>query len=468
MSCLAIAAGAPTSGSAQHAPLPDSLIRRIDSLFARYARTDAPGCAAGVFQDGTIVFAKGYGSANLEYGVPITPTTPFISGSVAKQFTAAAIALLVERGRLSLDDDVRKYVPELPEYGPTITVGHLVHHTSGLRDFWSLVQTAGMRPDDGYTVDDVIRIAARQKRLNFAPGTEYDYSNTGYVLMGVVVHRVTGKTLREFAAEEIFGPLGMTSTHYHDDHNMVVPGRASAYSPAPGGAWRINIWDNDIVGQGGVITTLAELHKWDENFYTGRVGGAGFLKRQLERGRLANGTELSYAFGLIVGEYRGLPTVAHSGSTGGYRNVIIRFPSLHGSVVVLCNVSNADAEGLARRMADVVWASRFSRPVPTPAQRAAARSDSGVALAPLQLTRLAGRYYSPELDATFDLAVSGGLLLLRRARGQVDTLRAVAARTFRAGGLVLRFPPDANGEAASFTVDAGRARGMEFVRASSH
>ena len=321
--------------------LPDSIVRRIDAVFARYP-ADAPGCALGVFQNGRISLAKGYGLANVEYGVPITPQTPFIMGSVSKQFTAATIALLVEQGRISLDDDVRKYVPELPDYGKRVTIDNLVHHTSGIRDFWALYEAAGTRLDDGYTVDDILTLASRQKHLNFDPGAEYNYSNTGYVLLGVIVQRVTGKSLRQFAGEQIFTPLGMSVSHFHDDHNQPVHGRAFAYSPVAGGGWRINVWNNDIVGQGGLMTTVEELQKWDENFYTGTVGGPRFLARQLERGKLNNGTMLTYGFGLEVTSYRGLPLVEHSGSTGGYRTDITRFPSLHTSDVTMCNVSNAD------------------------------------------------------------------------------------------------------------------------------
>ena len=450
--------------SAQSA-LPDSLRPRVDAVFARYARPDTPGCAVGVYQNAAIAYAKGYGSANIEYGVPITPNTPFISGSVAKQFTAAAIALLVEQGRLSLDDDVRKFIPELPDYGTPIKVSHLVHHTSGLRDFWALVGAAGMRYDDTYTVDDVLRLAARQKRLNFPPGTEYDYSNTGYVAMGVIVQRVTGKSLREFAAEQIFQPLGMTSTHYHDDHTMPVPGRASAYSPVPDGGWRINIWNNDIVGQGGVMTTIEDLQKWDENFYTGKVGGPGFLERQLQRGRLANGTVLAYAFGLTVGEYRGLPVVEHTGSTGGYRTIITRFPSVHTSVVALCNVSDANTSMLSRRVADVVLGARFTKPAAarTPPQTATSDTTWPTPSA-THLASLVGRYYSEELDATYEVAVSGQTITVHRPRGQVDTLRVAGARTFRSGGTTYHFAPNANGSSPGFALDLGRVRGVAFVR----
>ena len=239
-------------------PAPQSLAGQVDEIFSHF-RPDGPGCAVAVYQNAKIVLAKGYGSANLEYGIPITPATPFIVGSVSKQFTAAAIALLVEEQRLALTDDVRKYVPELANYGTAITIDHLVHHTSGLRDWWELVGVAGLRYDDTYTAQDVLDMTARQHGLNFTPGERYLYSNTGYIVLGIVVQRVTGTSLREFAADRIFGPLMMADSHYQDDHTQPVRGRAYAYSPSAGGGYTINVWNNDLVGQGGVMTTVLDL-----------------------------------------------------------------------------------------------------------------------------------------------------------------------------------------------------------------
>jgi CubicO group peptidase (beta-lactamase class C family) len=453
---LGVSLGAQTT-------LPDSTVRHIDAVFARYGSLDAPGCAVGVFQNGHIAMAKGYGAANIEYRVPLSPTTPMIMGSVSKQFTAAAIALLVEDGRISLDDDIRKYLPELPDYGQKITINNLVHHTSGLRDFWALAEAAGMRLDDGYTVSDMLTLASRQHHLNFNPGDEYNYSNTGYVALGEIVHRVTGKTLRQFAAERIFTPLGMTVSHFHDDHNQPVRGRAFAYSPAGRDTWKINVWNNDIVGQGGLMTTVEELQKWDENFYTGTVGGPAFLAQQLERGRLNNGTLLTYAFGLEVTEYRGMPIVEHSGSTGGYRTDITRFPAAHTSVVTMCNVSTANSVGLAHQVADIVLGPRFTKPAV--AQRAAAQQ--GAANAPavtVPVSGFAGQFYADEVASTYDLSAVGNTLVLRRAHAGPDTLRAVDARTFRGAGLTLHFDGEGSAPVRTFTVDNGRVRGLEFVR----
>jgi CubicO group peptidase (beta-lactamase class C family) len=287
------------------------------------------------------------------------------------------------------------------------------------------------------------------------------------VLLGVIVQRVTGKTLRQFAAEQIFTPLGMSVSHFHDDHNQLVKGRAFAYSPVAGGGWRINVWNNDIVGQGGLMTTIEELQKWDENFYTGTVGGRGFLARQLERGKLTNGTTLPYAFGLEVTSYRGLPLVEHSGSTGGYRTDISRFPTQHTSVATICNVSNADAVGLAHRVADVVLGTRFTQPVSAATTRASAQqAGSTVTLSETERAALVGRYYSDELSSTYDLKTAGSALVLTRGRAAPDTLRAIDPRTLRAGGITLRFN-ESGSAGPAFTIDNGRARGIEFVKVSS-
>lgn len=456
-----LSSAALTSAHGQAAPR-DSLAPAIDRIFSRFTPA-GPGCAVAVYQDGQVRLAKGYGAANVEYAAPITPETPFITGSLSKQFTAAAIALLVEDKRIALGDDVRKYVPELPDYGKTITIDHLVHHTSGLRDWWELVGLAGLRFDDTYAVQDVLDMTARQRALNFDPGSQYLYSNTGYILLGVIVQRVTGKSLRAFADERIFKPLGMTHTHYQDDHTQPVPGRASAYSPVPAGGYAISVWNNDLVGQGGVMTTALDLARWDENFYAGTVGGPAFLARQLERGTLTGGTLLAYAFGVEIGEYRGLPTVEHSGSTGGYRSNLIRFPAQHTSVAALCNVTDAGAPALTHRVADVVLRDRFTQPVPAAtagAPRAVAASPAATP-APAVSERFAGRYYSDELQATYEIAVAGGKLVVRQPRGRVDTLTARTATTFGGPGITLRFEASS---ATGFALDGGRVRNIVFRR----
>ena len=235
--CLFVPTHAAVSGGA----LDPAVVKEIDAVFAKWDNTRSPGCAVAVSRSGQIVFARGYGMSNLEHDVPITPDSIFHVASISKQFTAACVQLLALDGKLSWTDDVRRYVPELPDYGKTITLAHLVHHTSGLRDQWDLLHLADWRDDDLITEADVLTIAARQRTLNFAPGEEYLYCNTGFTLLGVVVKRVSGQSLRDFAATRIFAPLGMRDTHFHSDHTEVVRGRTSAYEPRPEGGWAISI-----------------------------------------------------------------------------------------------------------------------------------------------------------------------------------------------------------------------------------
>ena len=292
-------------------------------------------------------------------------------------------------------------------------------------------------------------MTARQHGLNFTPGERYVYSNTGYIVLGLVVQRVTGKSLREFAAERIFGPLQMTDSHYQDDHTQPVRGRAYAYSPAAGGGYTINVWNNDLVGQGGVMTTVLDLAKWDENFYTGAVGGPGFLKRQLEQRQAQLGDRRSPTrSALEVGTYRGLDLVEHSGSTGGYRAVLTRFPKQHTSIAVLCNVSNAAPTTLAHRVADYLLRDSFTAPVPAASTTNAAAGANEARqsattrrckLPAAALAQFAGRYYSDELDALYEITVSGSTLTLKRPRAKPEILTARDAVTFSGTVGRLRF-----------------------------
>jgi CubicO group peptidase (beta-lactamase class C family) len=442
----------------------------IDTLFTRYAHSGSPGCAVGVYQNGAVAFARGYGFANLTHDVPITPETRFTVGSVSKQFTAASIALLVRAGKLSLDDDVRKYVPELRAYDTPVRIRHLVHHTSGMRDFWELAEIAGMRLDDGYTVNDMFAFAARQQRLNFTPGAEYRYSNTGYLALGVVVQRVTGQSLRRFADSAMFAPLGMRESLFLDDHNEIIGGRAMAYEPR-GDGWRINVWNNDLVGQGGVVTTLSDLQRWDENFYSGAVGGQPFIDLLLSTEPFNNGSPNSYAFGNTVESYRGLRLVQHTGSTGGYRAALYRFPDQHTSFAMLCNASTVNTGAMALRMADVVLRDALG-PVASAAPRAAGEQRAlaqATTARPAERSVIVGRYTSAELnDAVFEVAVTadGGPIVLRRPRSQPIVLVAnAAAREYQAGSnLVLHFDAPVRGTAPGFTLDGGRVQGIRFVR----
>ena len=334
----------------------------VDQLFAQWAGSDSPGASIAIIQNGKIVYSQGYGAANLEYGVPNSPATVFHLGSVSKQFTAFAIYLLVQDGRLSLDDDVRKYLPKLHDFGKVITIRQLLHHTSGVRDVWNLLRLAGWRPDDVVTDDDVARLLSQQTELNFAPGDQFLYSNSGYTLLAMVVKQVTGKTLPAFAKERIFDPLGMAHTHFQDDYGIVVKDRAYSYARQPDGKSQY-VALSSTVGPSGLLSTVGDLARWDENFYTGEVGGPALLAQMQEKGKLNDGKEIEYASGLEIGKYRGLRTVEHAGGAAAYRSNILRFPDQRFSVVVLANAEDVNTTALSFKIADIYLEDRLQ---PTP------------------------------------------------------------------------------------------------------
>lgn len=408
------------------AAAPADLAARIDPIFQGF-RPDGPGCAVGVMRDGALVFAKGYGLANLEHGAPITPKTVFYVGSVSKQFTAMTVAHLARQGKLSLDDDVRKHIPEVPDFGTPITARQLIHHTSGLREKWSLLALSDWRDGDLVTLGDVLELIRRQRTLNFRPGDEHLYSNTGYDLLAILVERVTGKPLREAAQEAFFAPLGMMDTRFGDDRTRIIPRRAVAYGPQEKGGFVIDMPNVETVGSGGLYTTVEDLALWEENFYTGRAGGKELMEQVQTPGTLNGGTRLDYAFGLGVDEFRGLKRVWHNGGLAGYRSVLLRAPEQHVSVAVLCNAGDAsDPDALGARVAEVVLADALG-PEPPQAQAPAAAT---IALSEKDLARVAGVYLNESEGLARSLVLENGKLFYRRGPGNQTELAPLAPDRF--------------------------------------
>ena len=351
--CLLVAA----DSSAQ-----EELTDKVDRVFAEWNTTSSPGCALAVVKDDHVVYEHGYGMANLELGIAITPQSVFDIGSVSKQITAMAILLLAQEHRLSLDDDIRKYLPEMPDYGSTITIRHMLHHTSGLRNYDDLFDLQGIPEADLTTDRDAMELILRQKGVNFRAGEEFLYSDTNYFLMSQIVKRVTGQTLRQFAQDRIFGPLQMTSTHFHDDHTMIVPRRATGYAPHKGGGFDIDMSNFEQLGDGSVMTTVEDLFKWDQNFDHPLVGGADAIRQLTTPGTLNNGQTIPYAMGIFLDHYRGLNWIHHSGEWVGYRAALSRFPDQHFSTLVLCNcVGSMSPMTMAQRVADVYLAEELAR-----------------------------------------------------------------------------------------------------------
>jgi CubicO group peptidase (beta-lactamase class C family) len=448
---------------------------RVDRLFAQWDRPDSPGCALGVVRDGKFVYQRGYGMANLDYDIPNAPQLVYYIGSDSKQFTAAAIGLLALQGKLSIDDDIRKYVPEMPDYkatyGVPVTIGQLIHHTSGIRDIYTLMSLAGLRMEDVMTDEAMLSLIARQKELNFKPGSEYLYSNSTYWLLGQIVQRVTGKSLRTFADEQIFQPLGMTNTHFHDDPGHVMKRRAMSYEPDGKGGFRISYLQNfDKVGAGGLYSTVEDLRKWDENFYTHKVGGDALQKLIHTRGVLTSGDTIRYAFGNEVATYRGLRTDEHGGSLMGYKAFILRFPDQRFSVIETCNLGSIDPGPIARQIAEIYLGDKMTQPAVAAAARRTREVPKPVALSQAELSRIAGTYYSDELDVTYRVIPGTDGLVLRRPNLRDTRLVPVDGNTFRAEGdamaslLSLHFDTTGDASPSSFTVEAGRVTNIRFKR----
>jgi CubicO group peptidase (beta-lactamase class C family) len=329
-------------------------MRDVDALFAEWDRPDSPGGVVGVIGNGRFLYQRGYGCTNLAEGIPITPNTVFRVASVSKQFTAACIALLAEAGELSLDDEVGRYFPELPRWETAVNIRHLVHHTSGWPDYLELMAAAGKCDHDYYTGEEVLLMLSRHSEPSFLPGREHSYSNTNYFLLGELVRRVSGLSLRAFAEAHIFQPLGMHHSHFHDDHPEVVPQLAIGYGPQPSGGFAMSMTPLDIVGDGGLLTTIGDLLLWDQNFYNNRLGQRDpeLVAQLVIGGLLDNGRSVPYAFGLEISSYQGEPVIRHSGSFVGYRAEMMRFPLQKLTIICLANLSTIETTMLAQHVAD--------------------------------------------------------------------------------------------------------------------
>jgi CubicO group peptidase (beta-lactamase class C family) len=367
--------GACVLGLAVLAGLPAATVdSKVDAVFAKWTST-TPGCAVGVATNGTPVLAKGYGMADLEHDVKITPGSILEGGSVSKQFTAAAVMLLARDGKLSLDDQVRNYIPELPDYGSSLTIRHMLNHTSGLRDWGNIAGIAGWpRTTRVHTHGHVLEIVSKQKALNFTPGTRWSYSNTGFNLAAIIVERVSGKSFQEFTRARLFEPLGMTHTSWRDDYTQIVKGRALAYSERDG-VYHTDMPFENVYGNGGLLTTVGDLLKWNQHYDAPVAADAAMIAEQQQAGHFNDGRTHGYALGLFVGTYKGLHEVYHSGSTAGYSAFVTRFPDQKVSVAVLCNATTAKATEYAHQVADLYLGDRV-KPTETAASYTFTETDA--------------------------------------------------------------------------------------------
>jgi len=424
------------------ATLSPSQLSEVDKIFARWNSTTLPGCAVGVSRDGRPVLLRAYGMADLEHGIANQPDSIIEGGSLSKQFTAASVLLLVQQGKVALDDPARKYIPELPDYGVPLTVRHMLTHTSGLRDWGSIEGIVGWpRTSRAYTHAHVLDIVSRQRSLNFPPGTAYSYSNTGYNLAAILVSRVSGKSFQDFTHEMLFEPLGMTRTSWRDDFTRVVRDRSIAYDVSSTGAVSMDMPFENVHGNGGLLTTVGDLLRWNENAVHAKVGGRGLIDLQRETMRLTSGEKIEYAFGLRVSSWKGVPEVAHSGSTAGYRAWLGQYPTKKVSVAVLCNAGNAPGTTLGHQVADL-FLDQKAAPTATTAS---------IALSDAQLREFAGLYRDLRRNDVMTVEVQRDELRAAGASG----LKPTAKDSFQTTGARLDFDRDAKNAIRGVRVASG-------------
>ena len=492
---------------------PRAVDARIDHVFAKWT-TDTPGCAVGVASRAKTVFAGGYGMADLEHDVRISPETIFEAGSVSKQFTAAAVLLLAREGRLSIDDPVRKYVPELPDYGSPLLIRHVLTHTSGLRDWGNIAAIGGWpRTTRVHTHAHVLEIVHRQTALNFPPGTRWSYSNTGFNLAAIIVERVSGTSFQEFTRARLFEPLGMAHTSWRDDYTRVVKGRAIAYRERAR-TFSTDMPFENVYGNGGLLTTVGDLLKWNEHFDAPPDGDPLSTVEQQQPGRFSDGRPHGYALGLFVGRHNGVREVYHSGSTAGYNAFLTRFPDERLSVAVLCNATSAQATQYAHAVADLYLGDRAKMPArPTAPPDVAGNAGLyrntvtgapvriGAATDPMRgeswtfdgrggavatdeygtavsfervaaatpsaqdLESYAGAYASDEAETVLRAAVENGRLVLKRRPDASIALEPLYADAFEAPQLgTVIFRRDGTGRIVGLSVSEDRVWDLRFAR----
>ena len=472
--CVGISAAMSSLSAQSNGTRSDSSLdanqQAVSALFDVFKTPMSPGCAVSITRDGATVFSAGYGVADIEHGIAITPRTAFYAASVSKQFTAAAIGLLALRGQLVLDASVRDFVPEVPDYGTPITVRQLLQHTSGLRDFLALQPLAGWPEDMGVTEEDFLALVHRQKGLSFAPGTKHLYSNTGYVLLSLIVRKVSGRSLREFAAQELFAPLGMTNTGFRDNHTAPIPRRATAYDSLASGRFRTRLPGFDVVGDGGLFTTVEDLAKWNPTMLDGALHAPGLSALMLTPGTLITGDTLEYSMGLYRSTYRGVPIVRHGGINGGYRAEFRVIPSARMTTAVLCNNRAAEPYTLANRIMDVYVGDRLAVPTTTTAAAAAPRVlATTTPTRPVNASDLVGNYFSEELDIRWTILPSApsGIALRRRNLSPISLASRDTTEThFTVLGTTaaVRFERNTVGRVTGFVVDAGDITNIRFVK----
>lgn len=414
----------------------------VDKIF-KDIKNDTPGCALGIMQDGSLIYEKGYGLANLEHNVPNTANTIFRIASMSKQFTAMSTIILADEGQISLDDDIRKYIPEMPDYGAPITVRNLINHTSGIRDFLTLFFLKGYKDQDYYTEVELLEMLARQKNLDFTPGEKMSYSNSGYVLQSIIIERVTGKTLAEYAKEKIFDPLKMKNTHFHNDITHLIKNRAYGYAPDDKGGYKVSGTPQELIGDGGIFTTVADVALFDKDFYEEKAWRPEIKKTMITPGKLNDGSDalyfpnIYYAGGLSIGKRRGVPYMRHAGQFAGFISDFIRYPDQKTSITVLCNSSGLIAPEFSAKISDI-----FLKAYYTEAKKSDDEEDQESSeqknISQTTLNAISGKYYNEDLDVTYEIkSENKAFVMLIGKRPTIVNLKEMGLPVFDLGKDIL-------------------------------
>lgn len=406
-------------------PVPDSISKKIDNLFTYWNKTSSPGCAIGIIRNDSLIYAKGYGMANLEYGIPITPATIFHMASVSKQFTAYSIVLLARQGKLQLDDDIHLYLPWFPDLKEKITIRHLLNHTSGIRDQWQLLAIAGTRIDDVITQQQIVKVLSKQQALNFKPGDRYTYSNSGFTLLAEIVKSVTGQTLRRFTDSAIFKPLGMGHTNFHDDYTEIVKNRAYSYQHQNAFNFSNSILSYSNAGATSLFTNINDLSKWVMNFYKPVAGSTADIEQLVQKGKLNNGVELSYALGIVSDRYNGYKQYSHSGGDAGFRTYISVFPDLKMGFIIFSNLGDVNVSDKVYKMVDMFVADTSTK---TPVANFITDSSKAIVKEEATIKKMAGNYIADD-GAQFSFPLRNHILYWDRA-GRSDILYAGTKDSF--------------------------------------
>jgi len=429
--------------------------KQTDQLFAAWNNMETPGASVAVAKDGKIVFKKGYGSANLEYDIPNSPATIFHIASVSKQFTAFSILLLANDGKLSLNDDIRKYIPEMPDFGKTITLKQLIHHTSGLRDQWNILAIAGWRLDDVITTEQVLKMMSKQKELNFNPGDEHMYCNTGYTLLAEVVARVSGQSFAEFTKKRIFEPLKMNNTQFYDDYEKIVKNRSYSFYQNEFG-YKKSVLSYSTAGATSLFTTAEDLCLWAINFENPKVGNKQIIEQMNERGILNSGDTISYAFGQDIGNYKGLKYLSHGGADAGYRSFLGRFPDQKFSVVVLSNFANFQPWDYTLKIADIYLKDKFVKEEHQKEIKDTTTTDKTIVVDNEILNTYCGKYQIQE-NVIFNVVLENNQLFAKINDNEKFQLNPVSNTEFNVKGLGIKvtFSKEDDGEISKCTIDQG-------------